>query len=157
MVPPLCSLRGRAWRLWCCATGSRAEQHVLALEHLYRQEQGQSGVYACGGEDEADGVPMISARYDFLADQAGAEYRYQSQFGCQFHAREKRRHGGNDDEEGHGSEITLGFLVSFGEQGDGHQCRGKENGKRKSHGKNQQDRLGAQLQDERGGRFAPPG
>ena len=41
--------------------------------------------------------------------------------------------GGDDDDEGKGREIALRLFVSFGEEGDGHEERGKEDGEREGH------------------------
>src|SRR6267143_374070 len=63
--------------------------------------------------------------------------------------------GGNDNDKGHGGEVALGFLVSFGEQGDGHQNGRKKNGNGEGHEENGNDRLGSELEEKTCRRGAP--
>ena len=45
----------------------RAEHHVLAIEHLHRQAQGDGGIETRGAEDQGDVVPVPHSRKHLLA------------------------------------------------------------------------------------------
>ena len=57
---------------WWSPPESGAEEDVFALEHLDGDEQCRTGVHTGGGKDHGDGVPMVRAGDNFLADQTGA-------------------------------------------------------------------------------------
>src|SRR5712664_3423067 len=62
-------------------SGLGAEEDGFALEGFEGQEEGESGVDAGGGEDDGDGIPVISAGDDLLADQAGVENGNEGELG----------------------------------------------------------------------------
>jgi len=98
--------------------GLGAEEDGLTLEHFDGNEESDGGVGAGRDEDDGDGTPMIGAGNDLLADEAGAQDRDEGELRIELDAGHERGHGRNDDEEGHGSDIALGFFVALGKEGD---------------------------------------
>src|SRR5579859_1088305 len=133
---------------------SGAEEDGFALEHFDGDEESDGCVYAIGSEDQCDQIPMIRACHEFLTQKAGSENGNERKFGGELDAGKHGGDGGNDDNESHGSEIALGFLVGFGEESDGHEDRGEKNGDRKSHEEDGDDGLGAEVKEEARGSVA---
>lgn len=124
-----------------------AEKDGLALEHFDGDEEGESGVNAVGGKDQGDKIPVICARDEFFAQEACAENGNEGKLGSELDAGKHGGDGGNDDDKCHRGEIALGFFVSFGEESDGHEDRGKKDGNGKSHKKDGGHGFGSEMQE----------
>src|SRR5262249_45548858 len=104
-----------------------------ALEHFDGDEERKGSIDAAGSQDKQNVVPMKSAGNNFLADQAGAENGDESKLRIQLEAREKRGNSRYHYDESHRCKVTLGFLVTLGEQSDGQKGRGEKHGQGERH------------------------
>src|SRR5256885_3854055 len=95
---------------------SGAEEDGFALEGFDGEEERYGGVDAGGEEDEGDGIPVVGAGHDFLADQTGVENGDEGELGGELHTGHHRGDRRNDRDKGNGREIALGFFVSFGKK-----------------------------------------
>src|SRR5882724_1957386 len=121
-------------------TKSRAKEDGFALEQI-----------------DGDEIPVIGAGDEFLAEKADVEDRDERKFGGELRTGKHGRKSGNDNYKRHRREIALGFLVSFGEEGDGHQNGGEKKGNGEGHEENGDDRLGTELEEKTCGSCASPG
>src|SRR5579859_861950 len=133
----------------------RTKEDGFALECFDGEEQRDGGIDAGRYKNQDNGIPVVGAGHDLLANQASVEDGNEGELRSEIDAGEQGRDGGNDHQEGHGCEIALRFFVALGKERDGHQHGGKEYGQRKSHQKDRCYRLGTELQQQRGA-FSPP-
>src|SRR6266404_3123615 len=126
---------------------SGAEEDGFALEHFDGEEEGGGGVDAGGKENDGDEIPVVSAGDELFAEKADVEDGDERKFGSELRTGKHGRKSGNDNYKRHRREIALGFLVSFGEEGDGHQNGGEKKGNGEGHEENGDDRLGFELEE----------
>src|SRR2546430_6716096 len=88
---------------------SGAEEDGFALEGFDGEEQGYGGIDAGGDKNEGDGVPVIGAGHDFLADQAGVENGNKRELGGELDAWHDRGYRWNHSDKGYRREVALGF------------------------------------------------